>query len=338
MRRGRIPDLVPIPDQHHTTLARGISRRSFLRIAATGTLGASLLLSGAGEIFAAAPVEEKAQGAQLPNSSGSPSESGEVVLDGLMLTYFCIPPAFGGSTFTFGRNFSSAFTLKLPADESVELKAATAPEKQMILNTGHVQRASTWVKDAIVITRQPENEMQRSSETFTTRNGSEPVQIYGLIKPTLRFLGTPDNLTFFISNPGERTFNLGKQVDPATSATMYSQYVTDPALLFPPRFYWSDVHVDAGESLEFSLPSRLAVRNGITSTVTARIVDQSGFRSPKLIQAFAPGNTIEVTYHSAQELASPSVMDIEMTTDTSADNRVYIDRIFKTFIMTQKAS
>lgn len=300
-----------------------VSRRKFLLSAGLGTAGAALLLSRPSDIFA---------GTFGPSTEAADSEVGEVTLDGLMMTYFSMPPAFASSIFTFGKNFSTSFTLKVPQAPGIVLTGTIEPGSPAPAGI-HSQHTSSWVKDGLVLRSASETQANSRKEKFSGQESSDPLQIYGLRSPKLRFSGSTDRLQFSFSDMGQRSFNLGREVSRETSASMYSQYITDPAQLFPPRFYWLDVNGGDGKTaFDFVLPSKLMVRNGITATVTVKIVDQTGFRSRVLRDAFAPGNDVEITYHSAQEFYSKNLMELQ-TTPLARDTRIYIDRVFKTFVM-----
>ena len=312
-----------------------LSRRSFLRYAGLGSAGSALLLSRSVDVFAGEPPtgREAATGPLAAATQPDDSESGEIRLDGLMMTYFSMPQAFASSVFTFGKNFSTSFTLKAPKAPGIVLTGAVAGGVPAPVRD-HTQHASSWVKDGMIVRAASGDVANGRTEKLSSQNGSEPLQIYGLRNPTLRLIGNSDRLQFCFSDMGQRSFNLGREVRPETSASMYSQYITDPALLFPPRFYWLDVNGGDGETaFDFVLPSKLMVRNGITATVTVKVVEQTGFRSRLLQEAFAPGNDIEITYHSSQEFYSKNLMELQ-TTPLASDTRIYIDRVFKTFFMT----
>jgi hypothetical protein len=312
-----------------------LTRRSFLRYAGFGTTGAALLISGAADLFGDNLLMNGKVAAKTSPADTGPrdGEMGEVTLDGLMMTYFSMPSQASSSVFTFGKNFSTTFTLKLPQTPGIVMTGMVTSGSPS-LDASHSQHASSWVKDAVSLRSASEGRASGRKEQFSKLESSEPLQIYGLRNPKLRFSGNPDRLQFCFGDMGQRSFNLGREVGAQTFASMYSQYITDPALLFPPRFYWLDVAGADGETaFDFVLPSKLMARNGITATVTVKIVDQTGFRSGVLREAFAPGNDVEITYHSAQEFYSKNLMELQ-TTPSASDTRIYIDRVFKTFVMT----
>jgi hypothetical protein len=340
MAKDPVPDLSRILARNNQATGawsseKHLSRRSFLRYAGFGTAGAAFLLSGAVNVFDANLGTRNGVGAgpSTADTTTDHSELGEVMLDGLMMTYFSMLSQASSSVFTFGKNFSTTFTLKLPQAPGIVM-TGTVTSGSPSLEGNHSQHTSSWVKDAVSLRSALEGPANGRKEQFSKLEASEPLQIYGLRNPKLRFSGNPDRLQFCFGDMGQRSFNLGREVGAQTFASMYSQYITDPALLFPPRFYWLDVAGADGETaFDFVLPSKLMARNGITATVTVKIVDQTGFRSSVLREAFAPGNDVEITYHSAQEFYSRNLMELQ-TTPSESDTRIYIDRVFKTFVMT----
>ncbi|HKV41106.1 MAG TPA: twin-arginine translocation signal domain-containing protein [Blastocatellia bacterium] len=338
MKRHLVPGVCPsTPVQGITPGAERVSRaelsrRGFLQTVALASAGAGLIHSGPTRASAATELPPATRPAAPLNAPGTGVDMGEVTLDGLMLTYFCAAPAFSSSTFTFGRNFSTTFTLKLPQSPAIVL-TGTVPSDDPVLLKDHIQRTSPGVKDAIIL--QPElQELPGKLSKFSSKRASSSIQFYGLSNPRLRFSGTPDNLRFCFADTGQQSFDLAASVSAETASSMLSQYITDPAKLFPPRYYWVDVVGGARDvTFDFGLPSKLLSRNGATATVTAKIVHQSGFSSGQLQQAFAAGNGLEITYHSAQELPSSNLMALQATLGESNQTRIYIDRVFKTFII-----
>ncbi|HEY6333855.1 MAG TPA: twin-arginine translocation signal domain-containing protein, partial [Blastocatellia bacterium] len=107
-----------------------ISRRNFLQSLAAGAAGAALTSQLTSKVLAAGP-----------GVFGSGNETGEVVLDGLMITYFDLGGANPSSFFTFGQNFSSTFSLRLPKSPGIEL-TATVPDVERPQKGAYLQHAS----------------------------------------------------------------------------------------------------------------------------------------------------------------------------------------------------
>ena len=77
----------------------------------------------------------------------------------------------------------------------------------------------------------------------------------------------------------------------------------------------------------------------ITAVVTARIIDQSGFESDILKQAFAAGSNLEITYYSATETKGEILtMESNLERTSPGLNAIYWDRVFKTFVVIDATS
>ena len=64
--------------------------------------------------------------------------------------------------------------------------------------------------------------------------------------------------------------------------------------------------------------------------MTAKIIDQTGFDTDALKQAFAVGSDLELTYHSTQETKG-KLLTVRLTLESTSD--IYWDRVFKTFVL-----
>jgi hypothetical protein len=316
-------------------MTSALTRRSFIRYLAAGAAGTALTLPSPIDLFAAPQ-----------HTTAADIEVGQVTLDGLMLTYFSTPRANASTKFTIGKNFSSTFTLRLPQSPGIEL-TGIVPQAGAALPGNYRQHPSAAVKDAIILRsifgrsaeikskQQPRaSAIAAGKNTFSSAESSSPLQFYGLVAPKLQFSGGPNKMRFYFTDTSRQSFNLAGKVGPETAASMSGQYITNPSALVPPRFYWADVSAASGEvTFDLGLPSVLlsASPRMATATATAKITDQTGFRSHKLKQAFAPGNDIEITYYAAQEFASTNLMELEARPTGASISRVYIDKVFKTF-------
>src|SRR5262249_54453893 len=118
-----------------------------------------------------------------------------------------------------------------------------------------------------------------------------------------------------------------------TAASMLAQYVTDPALLVGPRFALSHT---AEVPQSFSLPGNIVAGPDLTATVTSTIVGSQGFQSDVLKQALAVGTNLELTYYSIQEVSAHQILTMETGSNSTSPvvNGIYLDRLFKTFLLT----
>ncbi|HEY6328443.1 MAG TPA: hypothetical protein VI756_03830 [Blastocatellia bacterium] len=107
----------------------------------------------------------------------------------------------------------------------------------------------------------------------------------------------------------------------------------DPSSLVAPRFELFPT-IAGAEILDLMLPSSLLSGKAVEGTATSKIISQTGFTSAALQQAFAVGNEIEITYSSIQEYPSANLMELQSTPAPGTfDTQVYVDRLFKTFVI-----
>jgi hypothetical protein len=310
------------PRMSETQTQPGLSRRSFLRFLSIGAAGAALGLSRTGRALAA------------DKNASVDAEAGQVTLDGLMMTYFRFADNIGPSKFTFGKNFSTTFTLRLPQTPGIMLSGAV-PANALPLPAGLSQLPSSLVSNALILLSDFRKAPDGTKDKVSSGEGSGPVRLYGLAAPKLHLSGGGDRLSFYLSNTAQPSFDLDRQVSDATAASMSSQYATLPTALKPPRYSSLDVSAKTGGSTTFDLglPSNLLSGTVATATVTAKIMKQSGFKSLNLQRALAVGNDLEITYYSVQEFRSKSVMELQASPYSTDLCRVYIDRVFKTFTL-----
>src|SRR5258708_9676832 len=119
-------------------ICEAISRRCFIRSAAFGTLGAALALGS-------------------KDALAGTKESGEVVLDAIMITYFSAPLGTISSAYwTIEPSYTT--TLRLGAIEQPDLlfKARVPEDEEGVLsNTSIKQTQSTQVKNAVALLPRP---------------------------------------------------------------------------------------------------------------------------------------------------------------------------------------
>jgi hypothetical protein len=108
--------------------------------------------------------------------------------------------------------------------------------------------------------------------------------------------------------------------------------VIDPAVLIAPRF----LRAATASSGEFS-NTRSAddtTPDSLTAVTTARIIEQTGFKSDQIKQALAVGRNLQITYSSAEELPGKLLtVNSRLERSSPVVNEVYWDRVFKTFVI-----
>ena len=302
-------------------IRQSISRRRFIRSAALGTLGTALAI-GAEDILAGG------------------KESGEVVLDALMITYFSAPLGTTGSAF-WTIETSYATSLRLEAVERPDLlfKGRVPEEQERVLsNTSIKQTQSTQVKNAVTLLPRPSQ-----NESFTTGTPApgtpEHTVFYGILKPRIQLVGTPNKLKFwFLEADGDFTITASGiqsgalEISTDTALSWLRQYVIDPAVLIAPRF----VRAATASSGEFSVTRSAddTTPDSLTAVTTARIIEQTGFKSDQIKQALAVGRNLQITYSSAEELPGKLLtVNSQLERSSPGVNEVYWDRVFKTFVI-----
>jgi hypothetical protein len=169
-------------------IRQAISRRRFIWSAAFGTLGTALAI-GAKDVLAGA------------------KESGEIVLDALMITYFSAPLGTTSSAYwTIETAYSTSLRLGVVERPDLLFKGRVLEDEQIVLsNTSIQQTQSTHVKNAVTLLPRPSQ-----NESFTTGTPApgipEHTVFFGMLKPRLQLVGTPNKLKFwFLEAQGDFT-------------------------------------------------------------------------------------------------------------------------------------
>lgn len=293
-----------------------VSRRTFVRRLGIGAAGSALSLS-AGRLVPAALAQ-------------SQQEKGFITLDGILVTYFSVPPGEPESTsWTLLKKYSTTFTLKSAENPEIAFKASVGPGQESFGSRGS-QMNSSLVNNAISLF--PGGGDPLSTTTF------DPV-FYVLINPRLFIKGTADRLRFRIEDMSHQftlyasDLRFGNMLSADTATSMGRQYITDPALLVGPRFA---LHETTDVPQLISLPGNVAAGPALTATVTSKIVRSEGFQSDIVKQALAVGADLEITYYSVQEIHAQQILTMRTMFDSASPvvSRIYEDRLFKTFVVT----
>ena len=302
-------------------IRQAISRRRFIRSASFGTLGTALAL-GAKDVLAGG------------------KESGEIVLDALMITYFSSPLGTTSSAFWTIETAYSA-SLRLGALERPDLlfKARVPEDEEIVLsNTSIQQTQSKQVKNAVTLLPRPSQ-----NESFTTGTPApgipEHTVFFGMLKPRLQLVGTPNKLKFWFLEAEEdftitasdvKSGALGVNTD--TALSWLRQYVIDPDALIAPRF----VRAATASSGDFSITKSAdeTTPDSLSAVTTAKIIEQTGFKSDEVKLALAVGTDLQITYSSAEELPGKLLtVNSPLERTSPGVNDFYWDRVFKTFVI-----
>ena len=302
-------------------IRQAISRRRFIRSAAFGTLGTALAI-GAKDVLAGG------------------KESGEVVLDALMITYFSAPLGTISSAFwTIETSYTTSLRLGAVDRPDLLFKGrVTEDEERVLRNTFIKQTQSTQVKNAVTLLPRPSQNESFTSGT-PTPGIPEHTVFYGMLKPRLQLVGTPNKLKFwFLDAEGDFTITASGvqsgalEISTDTALSWLRQYVIDPNALIAPRF----VRAATASSGEFSITKSAddTSPDSLTAVTTARIIEQTGFKSDEVKQALAVGRDLQIAYSSAEELPGKLLtVNSPLERTSPGVNDFYWDRVFKTFVI-----
>jgi hypothetical protein len=276
------------------------------------------------------------------SASAAAKDSGEVTLDALLISYVSPPlGTFGASLWTPLTPYTTTLTLRSLANPDVSLRARVAPDQERINSRAvAAQTQSQRIENAITVFTRP-----RQNESFST--GTPPpglpenATFYGLRRPVLRFKGNARKSQFRLVDAESSFALVAKDItdlfDEDTANSILRQYVFDAAALVEPRFVLRGT--TGGGRLSITQIAERRAPDDITATVTARIVEQVGFETDVLKQAFAVGTNLEITYYSATETRG-EILQMESNLERSSPglNSIYWDRVFKTFVIIDTAS
>src|SRR5262249_573774 len=281
-----------------------LPRRKFLCNAVIGIAGASVTLFSADSTLARS------------------KDSGEIVLDALMWSYVAAPVGSSGSHWLSpGTGYSMTIGLESQQNRDISLRASVpAGEERLRGDVSQIQ--SGKIPHAIALS--PRAEPEDSFSIASIGGDPQNTSFFGMCRPVLRFKGNGKKAQFRLVNaecimvtgikplwePGQRSLS------PDTAASWIAQYETDPTKLVEPRFQL--IQTVSGGQLELTMRAQSDPPD-VSAVVTARILDQSGFNTDALKDAFAVGTNLEVTHFSAQDSGSKLVnskMDFQGATGT----------------------
>ncbi len=304
------------------TRKQGMTRRKFLRNAALGAaaVGAAYALKGGNNVLAQS------------------SESGQVTVDGILLSYVAAPlGSVASTTNSYTKNHASTFKMIAESNRSLSIGVSATILGFNVGSITYKQTDSTQVTDAITIRRS-------ITESFTTPAPGDinNTVFVGLREPEMQFDGTPSRVRFRFLKATDRfgikysdlQLNGGGVIKPATVTSFLSKYVTDPALLVTPRFKLkSSILLSAGVTNTFSFTKATGSTYSTSKTATTSVEITKKFGFSSLGLSFEVGARIEVTHTSVQEFTAENIITSSTVLNRTSlgINKVYWDRVFKTF-------
>ncbi len=308
---------------------KGISRRRFIRDAAIGAAaaGAAIALKGGKSVLAQS------------------SESGQVTVDAIMLSYIASPlGSVASSTNTYTKNNATTVRLTAASNRSLSIGANASILGFSVGSTTYRQTNSTSVTDGITIRRS-------TSESFTTPPGgsTQNTVFIGMLAPEMqfdgdtvrqlfRFLRADNKFALTVSDLQNPSVLTAVGIKTATANSFLSQYVTDPALLVGPRFKLrSSIVLSAGvrNVYTFTKATGSGYTQSKTSTTSVEITRSFGFNFLIVNGTFSVGSRIEITHTAVQEYTADQIISCQTTLERTllGVNKVYWDRVFKTFVI-----
>ncbi|MCI0488221.1 MAG: hypothetical protein L0229_16660 [Blastocatellia bacterium] len=315
---------------HDRSPRTAIPRRKFIRNTAIGLAGATLGLRGTGASVAA------------------DKESGVITLDAILITYFTATiGAIGFSTWHPSRLYANTYRLNLVENPDLKLKGRVpGGEENLFIGHAASQTKSTTVSRGVTLRHRGFAGVSYGQGTGGGPAVAGHTQFYGMLRPRISIRGNSRKIQFrFLDAEAEFFFpvdNLTQGafgISPETSSSWLQHYVTDASALTEPRFKLkaSTGLISAGISTDFVVKESgdSDFSEELTAVTSARIIEQTGFASTELAQAFAVGNHIEVTHTSVQEFPANRIIKMETRLERVAlgENRIYWDRAFKNFLI-----
>jgi hypothetical protein len=302
----------------------GISRRRFLRGAALGAAAAGAALAlGEGEALA------------------QTEDTGDVTVDGLMLTYIASPlGSIGSASWTVQKSNTHTMRVVAAASRGISIRSDISAGITETFSVGGStefrQSAGTSVTNSITLRR-------TSTQTVTTPTPGAVgnTVIVGLLKPKARFRGDTSSLRFkFLSANSLFAIKISDfqsgavnhLFSAATISSFLAQYppLNDPSgsTVIKPRFKLRlNILLSPGVTDVFSFTKSTGSTHADTksATTSVEIVEKTGFTLFGLL----------ATTFSTDLMVSYS---ITLNRTTLGVNQVYWDRAWKTFLTLDKGA
>lgn len=318
----------------------GISRRRFLRGAALGAAAAGAALAmGDGEALA------------------QTEDTGDVTLDGLMLTYIASPlGSIGSASWTVQKSNTHTMRVVAAANRTLSIKSDFNVDITETFSVGGStefrQSAGTSVTNSITLRR-------TSTQTITTPTPGAVgnTVIVGLLKPKARFRGNTSllrfkflsaNSLFAIKVSDFQSGAVNHLFSAATISSFLSQYapINDPSgsTVIKPRFKLRlSILLSPGvpDVFSFTKSTGSTHADSKSATTSVEIVERTGFTLFGVLgTTFSTGQRLEWTTTATQEFATDLMVSYSITLNrtTLGVSQVYWDRAWKTFLTLDKGA
>ncbi|HEY6333602.1 MAG TPA: hypothetical protein VI756_30055 [Blastocatellia bacterium] len=295
--------------------AKRVSRRTFLKAAAGGVVGAAFM--------------DRSRSGAL----GAAHEAGTITLDALMLSYIGAVPGTGGaSVFKQLKGYSTIFNLGVPGIEFIA--ALTANQADLVF---YEQAASKEVPGALELTPAFGTDLMIDIGAGPPGNSA----LYLFLGPKFKLKGTPEALQFHLAGSikavaieisGLLANPSADNISQDTAASLSSQYVSNVGDLVAPRYQPPTAFSAGGTSETLIFSTEDFGTETAQASATATIIDQTGFTSSTLKNALAVGSNVTITYSSGFDRKSARVLSLEITPGDMAFS-AYLDNVFKSVVL-----
>jgi len=301
-----------------------VTRRSFVRSIALGAAAGPLILGSS------------------KGAPGQSRESGEVVLDGLLITYFSAPVGSPTSSqWTFEKRYATTVRITKVIEFPDETFSAKVPEddERVIPFSGIKQILGRRAARTISLLPRP---FRSELATYGTPPFGRPEDtvFFGISRPVLLVSSSARSFRYRLVSAGG-TFSLSStdlNFGPESVESWKALYTPNRSALVAPRY--SLFLTASGGRQVFTAVEKGANLDAeeLTATASARILSSEGFVSSELRGLFAPGNHLEIAYSSIPEFTG-SLMTVDVTLQREAGgvNSFYWDRVMKSFVIADGA-
>lgn len=301
-----------------------VTRRSFVRSFALGAAAGPLLLGSSKAVF------------------GNSRESGEVVLDGLLITYFSAPVGSPTpSRWTFEKRYATTMRITKVIEFPDATFRANVPEdeERVIPFSGIKQILSRRTASTISLLPRPS---KSDLATYGTPAFGRPEDtvFFGVSRPVLLVTRSARSFRYRLVS-ADGTFSLSSTdlgFSPESVESWKALYTPNRSALVAPRY---DLFLTAsGGSQVFTAVERGTNIDAeeLTATASARILSSDGFVSSEIRDLFGPGNHLEIAYSSIPEFTGRLMtVDVTLQREAGGVNSFYWDRVMKTFVIADGA-
>jgi tetratricopeptide (TPR) repeat protein len=339
---------VPLEQENGSTPAETpLARRRVLRAAAIGA--AATTAAFAGRAIGAAPA-----------ASADADESGQVTLGAVLLSFASAPlNARGSVTWTVTKQRTDTFRMNSSVLVGTNFSSDFSVKGQFVSvsgSSGISQAGSTQVTNALTVRSSQAWSISTFASSPDGYNTVDDTTFFLILQPVMGLTGNPvGGFRYkFLDGGIKSARRVAELRDPAfrasigaaTADAILAQYpllqnVSGRALgLAKPRYKLKDQINPTLNPLAFdrTISTGSSFSEQKTSQLTVTITRSVGFTSPLGTQAFTAGAMVQITSTSVQEIDTTKIISTsgQLTGDRDHVNFIYVDRVFKTILITDE--